>query len=483
MKNTLAFVSILFVCVLCALGLYMTGLIPGKPVCDPETVCALSEPSGPSEEAPDPETESPSEALPDASCQKPVKVTEDVPGSLSHEGYTLEKVVVLSRHNIRSPLSTGDSLLAKVTPHEWFEWTSASSELSLRGGALETTMGHFFRKWLEEESLFPENYHPEDDAVRIYANSKQRTIATAQYFLAGLLPTANLDVEYHMEFDKMDPVFTPQITYVSDSYRADAEAQVMEMFSGTITSLSDNYELLSDVIDLQESEAWKDGTVSAFSTEDTDYIIEIDAEPKVTGSLKTATSISDALVLQYYEESDPIAAAFGNDLSDEQWESICEIKEVYGEVIFSAPLISANTANPLLREIAAEMDAEERVFTFLCGHDSNIVSVLSALETEEYSLPNTIEKKAPIGVKLVFSKFVNAEGESFWAVDLVYQTTNQLRDLTLLDLQNHPAIVPVILKDLERNADGLYPEQALKDRFERSIAAYDALAEKYPQEN
>ena len=44
-------------------------------------------------------------------------------GSLSHEGYTLEQVVVLSRHNIRSPLSGGGSVLGMITPHEWFSWS------------------------------------------------------------------------------------------------------------------------------------------------------------------------------------------------------------------------------------------------------------------------------------------------------------------------------------------------------------------------
>lgn len=480
LKNTLMIISILFICSLCAVGLYMTGLIPGKQICDPETVCAaLAEPAEPSEENPNTDTGTQQAALPDSSCTKPVQVTEDVPGSLSHEGYTLEKVVILSRHNIRSPLSTNDSLLGRITPHTWFEWSSGTSELSLRGGVLETNMGHFFRKWLENEGLFPENYHPEEGKVRFYANSRQRTIATAQYFLAGLLPTADLDVEYHMEFDKADPVFSPQFTFISDSYKADAEAQIREMFSDAITSLSDNYELLSDVIDIQESEAWKDGSVTAFSTDDSEFILEINAEPAVKGSLKTATSISDALVLQYYEEPDPIAAAFGNDLSYEQWKEICEIKEVYGTVLFTAPLVSAHVANPLLKEIASEMDEEDRVFTFLCGHDSNIMSVLAALKADDNSLTNTLETMAPIGVKLVFSKFANAEGETFWSVDLVYQTTNQLRNMTLMDLRTHPAIIPVVFKDMEPNADGLYTEQALKDRFEQSFAEFDAITEKY----
>ena len=83
------------------------------------------------------------------------------------EDYQLKQVVVLSRHNIRSPLSEKGSLLGDITPHDWFEWTSKTGELSLRGAMLETTMGQYFRLWLEKEGLFPENYIPKDGAVFI----------------------------------------------------------------------------------------------------------------------------------------------------------------------------------------------------------------------------------------------------------------------------------------------------------------------------
>ena len=43
----------------------------------------------------------------------------------------------------------------RVTPYEWFKWTSPGSQLSLRGGVLETEMGQFFRKWLVGEGLLP----------------------------------------------------------------------------------------------------------------------------------------------------------------------------------------------------------------------------------------------------------------------------------------------------------------------------------------
>ncbi len=54
------------------------------------------------------------------------------------QDYRLEKVLVLSRHNIRAPLAGKDSKIYQVTPHNWFQWTAASRELSLRGGSKAT---------------------------------------------------------------------------------------------------------------------------------------------------------------------------------------------------------------------------------------------------------------------------------------------------------------------------------------------------------
>lgn len=85
--------------------------------------------------------------------------------------YELKEVVVMSRHNIRSPLSSGGAAYQRVTPHTWFQWSSPGSQLSLRGGVLETEMGQFFRKWVVGEGLLPDNYRPTGDEVLFYARS------------------------------------------------------------------------------------------------------------------------------------------------------------------------------------------------------------------------------------------------------------------------------------------------------------------------
>lgn len=241
--------------------------------------------------------------------------------------YTLKEVVVLSRHNIRSPLSDNGSALGKLTPHEWTKWSAASSELTLRGGVLETMMGQFFRKWLVSEGLFTENYVPNADEVNFYANSMQRTIATAQYFSSGFMPVANVAVHHRYAPSKMDPVFFPRLTKVSEAFCEDAMKQIAAMggekgIRGINEKLEDSYRIIADVLDLKDAPACKSGETCAFDDYDTQIILKKGEEPAMKGSLKLANSASDAFILQYYEEADTQKAAFGHDISSSDWEKL-----------------------------------------------------------------------------------------------------------------------------------------------------------------
>jgi glucose-1-phosphatase len=387
-----------------------------------------------------------------------------------HERYALKQVEVLSRHNIRSPLSGRPSALQRITPHEWFEWSSAPSELSLRGGALETIMGQYFRKWLVSEGLMQENEIPAEGTMRFYANSKQRTIATAQYFSSGMLPVANVSIEHHCEINKMDPVFNPQITDDNEDFKALAQQQIAAMggekgLVGIGEKMAENYKLLEQVLDMGQSVACLEGDTCHFSTDDAHVYLIKNHEPSMGGSLRLACQAADALVLQYYEEPDDLKAAFGHTLSWEDWVNISAIKDWYGDVLFTSPAVAQQVASPLIKTMMEELQTDGRKFTFLCGHDSNIGSVLAAMDVEDYSLPQTIEKKTPIGCKLVIGKWENAEGQLFASLSLVYQSTEQLRHMTLLDLKNPPMIFSLRLKGLTANADGLYPYEALMNRL------------------
>lgn len=394
--------------------------------------------------------------------------------------YKLKEVVILSRHNIRSSLSVNGSVLQKMTPHQWIKWSAAPSELTLRGGVLETIMGQFFRKWTVNEGLFTENAVPTVDEVNFYANSMQRTIATAQYFSSGFMPVANLHINHRFTPSKMDPVFFPALTKSSEAFKAQALKEIAAMggkkgIVGINEGLKDSYQLIEKVLDLKHSPACQSGEVCAFDDYNTQLKLEKGDEPNMKGSLKFANSASDALILQYYEDTDPVQAAFGQKLTNADWEKIAKVKDVYGDVLFTAPIVAVNVAHPLLVYMKDELNAKNRKFTFLCGHDSNIASVNAALEVEEYSLPQSIEKKTPIGSKLVFEKWIDKAGKEFVAVNIVYQTTEQLRNVSLLNLENPPVVFSLKLKGLQANADGLYTIESVNDRFDKAIRAYEAI--------
>ena len=82
-----------------------------------------------------------------------------------------------------------------------------------------------------------------------------------------------------------------------------------------------------------------------------------------------------------------------------------------------------------------------------------------------------LRKKTPIGCKLVFEKWVDTSNREYIAINLVYQSTNQLRELDMLDLKNPPMVYPLRLKGMVMNQDGLYSFEDVHARFEEAIAA------------
>ncbi len=410
----------------------------------------------------------------------------------SHEGYTLNKVVVLSRHNIRSPLSDKGSMISEVTPHDWFEWTSNTGELSLRGAMLETTMGQYFRLWLEKEGLFPENYIPADGEVRFYANGFQRTQATARYFSAGLLPVAVVPVECLNGYNQADDTFLPKLNFTSEDYAADVFDEIAEMgkakgrgsegFDGYLESLEDAFRLIMEVTDMEESEAYLSGEYGNLLKDEVTMALETGSEPSMKGPVRMATSLADALILQYYEEPDDLKAAFGHKLTDEDWTTIGSVLATYEEILFSPSLLSVNLAHPMLMELRSELGSDERRFSFLCGHDSTVTSVLAALGTEKYTLPEAAEPTTPIGIKVVFEQWIDDNGNAFYEAKLVYQSVDQLRAITPLSLEVPPMIVPISFSGVETNADGLIPEDELLGLFDAKIDEYYKLEETYISE-
>ncbi|MCR5176760.1 MAG: hypothetical protein K6C05_07890, partial [Anaerovibrio sp.] len=132
--------------------------------------------------------------------------------------------------------------------------------------------------------------------------------------------------------------------------------------------------------------------------------------------------------------------------------------------------------NLLLQEIDAALKDENRKFTFLCGHDTNLVMLLNVLGAGDYHLPETICFRSPIGGKLVFEVRQGKDGGQYIYPYVTYQSDSQLRHSTQLDLAHPPVRYAVNLEGIRKNDDGLYYYDDFFKCMEGAFSKYDYYA-------
>lgn len=331
--------------------------------------------------------------------------------------YQLEQVVVISRHNLRNSLKAGDD----------------RGLLTLRGGEMETLMGQYFEARLREQGLFAKNAQPSVDEVRFYANSYQRTIATAKYFSAGAFPIANIPIEYHRALGQKDRIFLPP-TDPALMKKLHAETNWKKLLDSMSKEIATVERLTGEKFNPAD-----------YSIEMREDVVEWGAK----GSVKQINLAADALLMDYYDGK--------VSYSDNEMRDVAKISSLLINSNFDRPLGAKAFASPMLAVISDELNTPGRKFSFICGHDSNLSNVLTAIGVEEYFLPGTIEWRVPIASKIVIKKFRGSDGNEYARLSLVYPSTAQIINREMLTLDNPPMKVALKLRGLQQvDADAIY---------------------------
>src|SRR5579859_853775 len=104
----------------------------------------------------------------------------------------LERVVLLYRHGVRTPLP-GEIQLNEVSGKPWPAWAQPPSELTPHGAAGARLMGRYDRQRLAAAGLFPARGCPDPSQLGFWANTDQRTIASAKALAEGFAPGCQID--------------------------------------------------------------------------------------------------------------------------------------------------------------------------------------------------------------------------------------------------------------------------------------------------
>ncbi|MCX8957440.1 bifunctional glucose-1-phosphatase/inositol phosphatase [Erwinia psidii] len=400
------------------------------------------------------------------------------------DNFQLEQVLMMSRHNLRAPLADNGSVLAQSTKKAWPQWDVPGGQLTTKGGVLEVYMGRYTREWLVQQGVLKGGQCPGSDEVYAYANSLQRTVATAQFFITGAFPGCDIPVSHQDEMGTMDPVFNPVITDDSDAFSKQA-LTAMNSAAGQL-ALKPAFQRLEKITDYKNAEACNGKKQCDLSGGNQNkFSADKGKEPGVTGPLKVGNSLVDAFTLQYYEGMPLDQVAWGQIKTAEQWKELSAIKNAYQDTLFTSPEVARNVAAPLVDYIRSVFVDEDKAsapkVTLMVGHDSNIASLLTALNFKPYTLPEQNER-TPIGGMIQFQRWHDRKNnQELVKVEYVYQTSDQLRNATPLTLDTPPKRVTLEMSGCKTDVNGFCPWDQFTQVLNNALQGTPVAAEQ-PQQ-
>ena len=256
----------------------------------------------------------------------------------------------------------------------------------------------------------------------------------------------------------MDPTFNPVITDDSAAFSEQAVAAMEKELSKL--QLTDSYQLLEKIVNYKDSPACKEKQQCSLVDGKNTFSAKYQQEPGVSGPLKVGNSLVDAFTLQYYEGFPMDQVAWGEIKSDQQWKVLSKLKNGYQDSLFTSPEVARNVAKPLVSYIDKALVTDRTrapKITVLVGHDSNIASLLTALDFKPYQLHDQNER-TPIGGKIVFQRWHDSKAHrDLMKIEYVYQSAEQLRNADALTLQAPAQRVTLELSGCPIDANGFCP--------------------------
>ncbi|MBC3379042.1 bifunctional glucose-1-phosphatase/inositol phosphatase [Serratia fonticola] len=372
--------------------------------------------------------------------------------SAAEVDYELKQVLIVSRHGLRAPLVDGATMIIEATPNQWPQWNTKGGLLTTKGGALEVFMGSYFSDWLNQEKILSKDMCPTEDELYVYANVMSRTLATGQFFSTGAYPGCDIKIHHQSDMAAKDPLFYQSIKDDSKTFNKEATQQINAFLSSQ--EFKKSYETLEKVIDYHNSKDCKVNKLCDLSKQENSVELVYGKEPAMPGGLYKSFLMIDAFMLQDYEGYPKQQVAWGNIKSEEDWKSLAKLRNTYIEATYLQPMVVQNIIRPMLKNISGILKENKVKVSVLVGHDTTAGPILAAMGFNEYQLPGQYEKN-PISGKIVFQRWLDKKkNQDLLKVEYVYQSTQQMRDLELLTLDNPPQRVTLTLKGCEADKNG-----------------------------
>jgi 4-phytase/acid phosphatase len=398
-------------------------------------------------------------------CLLPILICASAVAQTAPAGRKLVYAVVLSRHGIRAPLGTNESL-SQYSSEAWPSWGVAPGELTEHGAKALAILGGWYREWFAQDGLLPASGCESATMVHMRADLDQRTRASARAFLDGMFPGCN--VPANTVSAKTDPLFHAaaagltkgnaelSATAVSGRIGNRPEALAPTLSHAFLTLREVLFGCKPDSPCPAETQPGKQGllTLPASVTGTEDGLADI------RGPLRTGSTLAENLLLEYADgkTNDSKKDLGWGRLDENKLEEIGAIHTAYADLArrteYLARLQGSNMLSHILNSMEQAVSGKpvpgalgkpgDRLL-LLAGHDTNI-SHISGMLNLSWLLPGYQRDDTPPGGSLVFRLWKNTDAT--WTVDALYiaQTLDQMRSMAAIGTASPPAIANLFVQ-------------------------------------
>ena len=370
----------------------------------------------------------------------------------------LKLVIVLTRHGVRSPLQTNETL-GKYAAEPWPQWSVPPAILTPHGRQQMVLVGNYYRERYVAEGLLTGDAAKDFPQIFFRSDNDQRTQETARALANGLVPGAPEPELHTRPKGTVDALFQPVKARPELPDRSLAVAAVLGRMGNDpgnmLRAHQDDFVALEKVLGIEGVPP--PGKVALRDLPVVVHAGTLDHTVSLDGSLRIGMQIVDALLLEYTEGMPMKDVGWGR-LTPALLTQLITLHSVYfnlGDATFYPAQAQASNLADHLRStleqsakgqpVAGAFGAPGQKLVVVVGHDTNLVNLGGLLGLEWYVPGTQLNPVLPGGALILELRQRRGDGQFVVRAEYVSQTLEQTRNLSPLSLATPPAVSPIFI--------------------------------------
>lgn len=342
-------------------------------------------------------------------------------------GLSVDRVVLLMRHGVRPP-TKAQPMPAGVAADPWPNWPVAPGWLTLHGAEAVGRLGSWDGARLRRLGVLPATGCPMAGAVTVVADSDQRTIATADAWLAALAPGCSIP-NRHRPQGEDDPIFSAIEQGQGGYDPAAADAGVAaEVGPGGIAAVEARHRAL--LVSLDGILCGTAKTGCGVSGEPSSIApAAAGKRPKLGGALDRASTAAQILLLEY-GEGKPMAEVGWGRATARDIAALSAFHALEFRLLARPRTVAAANLSGIAPVLRAGLTGSAAV-TLVSGHDTNVANLGGLLDVH-WQVPGIAADDPAPGGAIVLERLRDAKGALYVRALYRSQTLDQIRSATAL---------------------------------------------------